>query len=173
MQKAVAEHFDCPNVEYFPLEVSGGTGSAMYHWEATFMGYDFMTAQVSQHMVISNISLALFEDSGWYMPNYELAEDMWWGKDRGCDFIHHKRCPPGEPQTNRTGEFCTFTDSADFSFGCDVDGDTMTQCTTSGSAFSEGCPVRNDMTAQFGGCHEAEPAPYLEPLSDLLNDHLK
>ena len=44
VQKAVAEHFDCPNVEYFPLEVSGGQGSAMYHWEATFMGYDFMTA---------------------------------------------------------------------------------------------------------------------------------
>ena len=44
MQKAVAEHFDCPNVEYFPLEVTGGAGAAMYDWEATFMGYDFMTA---------------------------------------------------------------------------------------------------------------------------------
>jgi hypothetical protein len=122
-------------------------------------------------MVISNISLALFEDSGWYMPNYELAEDMWWGKDRGCDFIHHKRCPPGDPDSNRTGEFCTFTDSADFSFGCDVDGDTMTQCTTSGSAFSEGCPVRKWRADLFGDCHEAEPSPALgQTYEKMLND---
>ena len=122
-------------------------------------------------MVISNISLALFEDSGWYMPNYELAEDMWWGKDRGCDFIHHKRCPPGDPDSNRTGEFCTFTDSADFSFGCDVDGDTMTQCTTSGSAFSEGCPVRKWRADLFGDCHEAEPSPALGQIyEDMLNE---
>ena len=142
VQAAVAEHFDCPSVEYFPLELSGDQGSYMYHWEATFMGYDFMTAQVSQHMKITKISLALFEDSGWYMPNYELAEDMWWGKNRGCDFVHHKKCPMGDPQSNMTGEFCSFTDSNDFSFGCDVDGDTMIQCTTTGSVFSEGCPIR-------------------------------
>ena len=27
VQAAVAEHFDCPSVEYFPLEISGGQGS--------------------------------------------------------------------------------------------------------------------------------------------------
>ena len=61
------------------------------------MGFDFMTAQISDNMTITNVSLALFEDSGWYMPNYEFAEDMWWGKNRGCEFIHHKACPMGDP----------------------------------------------------------------------------
>ena len=27
VQAAVAEHFDCPSVEYFPLELSGGQGA--------------------------------------------------------------------------------------------------------------------------------------------------
>ena len=134
------------------------------------MGYDFMTAQVSQHMRITKISLALFEDSGWYMPDYSLAEDMWWGKDRGCDFVHHKKCPMGDPQSNTTGEFCTFTDSNDFSFGCDVDGDTMIQCTKTGRVYSEGCAVRMRRTDIFGDCHTAEPSPSLgQSYEDTLN----
>ena len=90
------------------------------------MGFDYMTSQTTKHSLITKMTLALFEDSGWYKPNYELAEDMWWGKNRGCDFIHHSKCPMGEPQSNATGEFCRFTDSKDYSFGCDAWGDTMT-----------------------------------------------
>ena len=52
------------------------------------MGNDYMTSTVSSHMLISEITLALFEDSGWYMPDYSQAEDMWWGKNRGCDFVY-------------------------------------------------------------------------------------
>ena len=26
------------------------------------------------------------EDTGWYMPNYELADDLKWGRGLGCDF---------------------------------------------------------------------------------------
>ena len=42
--------------------------------------------------MISHITLALFEDSGWYMPNYTYADEYngnhshWWGKERGCAF---------------------------------------------------------------------------------------
>ena len=87
------------------------------HWEKTVMGNDYMTATTQPHMVISDITLALFEDSGWYMPNYTYAEEYngnhshWWGKNRGCDFPKHYSCPLGDPQSNRTGEFCTFSDS--------------------------------------------------------------
>ena len=91
------------------------------------MGFDYMTSQTTKHSLITKMTLALFEDSGWYKPNYTLAEDMWWGKNRGCDFVHHTKCPKGEPQSNTTGEFCfPFIDSKDFSFGCDAYGDTMT-----------------------------------------------
>ena len=30
--------------------------------------------------------MALMEDTGWYMPNYELADDLKWGRNLGCDF---------------------------------------------------------------------------------------
>ena len=115
----------------------------MYHWESNFMGFDYMTSQTTKHSLITKMTLALFEDSGWYKPNYELAEDMWWGKNRGCDFVHHSKCPMGEPQSTYTGEFCTFTEPSakDYSFGCDAYGDTMVQCTNTGNVFSEGCPM--------------------------------
>ena len=83
-----------------PLEVSGGEGSAKLHWEGTVMGNDYMTAHTKAHMVVSAITLALFEDSGWYMPNYDMAEDLWWGKDRGCEFVQHYTCPFGDPAGN-------------------------------------------------------------------------
>ena len=86
------------------------------------MGNDYMTSSVSSHMLISKITLALFEDSGWYMPDYSQADPMWWGKNRGCSFLDYDYCPMGEKQSDKTGEFCRFSDSK-YSFGCDAYGD--------------------------------------------------
>ena len=104
------------------------------------MGNDYMTSTVSSHMLISKITLALFEDSGWYMPDYSQAEDMWWGKNRGCDLQFTDLCPMGDLQSNKTGEFCSFAD-VPFSFGCDAYGAIATQCSKTLSKYSEGCPV--------------------------------
>ena len=30
--------------------------------------------------------MALMEDTGWYLPNYDLADDFKWGRKLGCDF---------------------------------------------------------------------------------------
>ena len=30
--------------------------------------------------------MALMEDTGWYLPNYDMAEELKWGKNLGCDF---------------------------------------------------------------------------------------
>ena len=68
--QAVAEHFNCSSVEFLPIEVSGGAGSARYHWESNFMGNEYMTAQISQHMLVTIMTLALLEDTGWYKPDY-------------------------------------------------------------------------------------------------------
>ncbi|PIO76494.1 hypothetical protein TELCIR_01434 [Teladorsagia circumcincta] len=35
---------------------------------------------------LSRLTLALFEDSGWYKVNYDKAEDMMWGRNLGCGF---------------------------------------------------------------------------------------
>ena len=37
--------------------------------------------------------MALFEDLGWYVPNYDLAEPMTFGKNAGCKILEEKSCP--------------------------------------------------------------------------------
>ena len=50
--------------------MSGGSGSAGSHWELSDLGNDIMTPRLDSHFVISNITLGLLEDTGWYKPNY-------------------------------------------------------------------------------------------------------
>ena len=45
-----------------------------------------MTGTHTQNPIYSRITMALMEDTGWYMPNYELADDLKWGRNLGCDF---------------------------------------------------------------------------------------
>ena len=46
-----------------------------------------MTGTHTQNPVYSNVTLALLEDTGWYLPEYSLAEPLKWGKNLGCDFV--------------------------------------------------------------------------------------
>lgn len=49
---------------------------------------DFMIGSTDVNdVVFSDVTMALFEDSGWYKVNYEYTTSMIWGKDQGCDFI--------------------------------------------------------------------------------------
>jgi len=47
-----------------------------------------MIADDADNIIISKISLALFEDSGWYGVDYSYAEEMFWGKNEGCAFVN-------------------------------------------------------------------------------------
>lgn len=78
------EHFGCESITGLGLEMSGGPMSAGAHWETVLMGNDIETSMVNNYMAVSNMTLALFEDSGWYKPDYSKAEDLWWGKNGGC-----------------------------------------------------------------------------------------
>ncbi len=51
-----------------------------------------MTGTHTQNSIYSRITLALMEDTGWYLPNYELADELKWGRGLGCDFA--LRCVP-------------------------------------------------------------------------------
>lgn len=45
-----------------------------------------MTATVSSYPVISRVSLALLEDTGWYIPDYTHGSQLDWGHMQGCHF---------------------------------------------------------------------------------------
>ena len=84
------EHFDCNNLEGIPLENQGGSGSAGFHWESRYMLGDYMISSDYEDIVISDITLALFEDSGFYQVNYDYGGLFKFGKNKGCDFFNKK-----------------------------------------------------------------------------------
>jgi hypothetical protein len=97
-------------------------------------------------MALSNISLALLEDSGWYMPNYNYADFLWWGWKQGCDFVEGK-CPI------KNGEYCNDT----LAIGCNVYGDAKTVCqqkSSSGVIVNQrkNCPMQIRFS-ELGNCH--------------------
>lgn len=64
----------------------GGEGTALTHWEKRVFENEAMTGTYTQHPVFSRITLALMEDTGWYLANYEMAEHLDWGHNLGCLF---------------------------------------------------------------------------------------
>ncbi|CAK9304546.1 unnamed protein product [Gordionus sp. m RMFG-2023] len=84
-------HFNCSTLKGVELENQGNYGTAMTHWEKRILENEAMTGTHTQDTVFSRITLALMEDTGWYLVNYSMAEDLAWGKNLGCDFIE-KSC---------------------------------------------------------------------------------
>lgn len=99
--------FNCPTLPGLQLENQGGSGSAGSHWESRVMRTELMNPQlVSKNVVYSDLTLALFEDSGWYKPDYAYSASINFGYMKGCDF-HNKKCIVNEKTLFH--EFCTDT----------------------------------------------------------------
>jgi hypothetical protein len=45
-----------------------------------------MTGTHTQNPIYSRITMALMEDTGWYLPNYDMADQLKWGRGLGCEF---------------------------------------------------------------------------------------
>ncbi|KIH59068.1 hypothetical protein ANCDUO_10714 [Ancylostoma duodenale] len=106
VREEARNHFNCPDLEGAEIESQGGLGTAGSHWEKRVFENEAMTGVTTQVYALSRLTLALFEDSGWYkvnyewvLPNYESAlktasiswnsskaEEMKWGQGLGCKF---------------------------------------------------------------------------------------
>ena len=102
--KQAKRHFNCDNIEGIELENQGGDGSVGSHWEARIMLGDYMISIDYPEIVISEISLALLEDSGWYNVNYYTGGLFRYGKGLGCEFLKDKCVSEGKSNYER--EFC-------------------------------------------------------------------
>ncbi|KAJ9457919.1 Leishmanolysin-like protein [Diplonema papillatum] len=87
IEKARA-HFDCSDLEGLGTENQGSASTAGSHWEQKTMGYEAMvgTLTTGYFPAVSDMTLALFEDTNFYTVNYNKADKFWWGKNEGCDF---------------------------------------------------------------------------------------
>ena len=91
------------------------------------MGNEFMIASNKKNTYVSNLTLRLFESTGWYPNvNFSLAEPMTWGRGRGCTFLNIDNC--------NFPEFCN-----DAAFNCDWDNTGIGRCST--DPFTGSCLV--------------------------------
>ncbi len=97
-------HFNCNNIDGMELENQGGRGTVMNHWEARLMLSDYMIGFGYDDNTISEMTLALFEDSGWYKVNYYTGGLFRWGKGQGCSFLNTTCIISGSVRFNN--EFC-------------------------------------------------------------------
>ncbi|KAF8377459.1 hypothetical protein HHK36_030837 [Tetracentron sinense] len=69
------------------LEDGGGRGTSGSHWEKRLLMNEIMTGSVDTRSVVSKMTLALLEDSGWYQANYSMADRLDWGRNQGAEFV--------------------------------------------------------------------------------------
>jgi leishmanolysin len=108
VKKVATNHFGCNSLVGVELENQGGEGSAGSHWEARIMLGDYMISHDYPEIVISDITLALFEDSGWYDVNYYTGGLFRFGKGQGCGFLYSS-CLSSR-KSNFEWDFCDSVD---------------------------------------------------------------
>ena len=99
-------HFGCESLAGLELENQGGDDSIGSHWEARIMMGDYMISQDYPEIVVSDISLAVFEDSGWYNVNYYSGGLFKTGKGEGCKFLINDCLNKNTHKSNFKFDFC-------------------------------------------------------------------
>lgn len=84
------KHFGCATLDGVELENQGGAGTVGSHWETRVMAGEYMVGTSYCENVVSEMSLAQMEDSGWYKLNYYTGGLFRWGKNQGCNFLETK-----------------------------------------------------------------------------------
>ena len=85
------QYFNCSSIEGVELEDFEGAGKVSSHWESRILLGDYMNAEFyNEEEVISEFTLALLEDTGYYQVKYYTGGLMQFGKNKGCEFLYVK-----------------------------------------------------------------------------------
>ena len=68
--KAARDYFNCPTLEGVELENQGGDGTIFSHLEKRIYENEVMGGVRTEVNAFSNITLSIFEDSGWYQAQF-------------------------------------------------------------------------------------------------------
>jgi hypothetical protein len=111
VRRVVQNHFNCDRMKGARLE-NQPTGSDCFgaHFDEMLYYTEIMGAVFSQSVnILSPLTLALLEDSGWYRANYEseYVQISMFGHGMGCDFVE-ENCinPDGRVPEVFEGHFC-------------------------------------------------------------------
>ncbi|ESL11528.1 leishmanolysin [Trypanosoma rangeli SC58] len=83
------EHYGCNTAPGMELEDEGGKGTAHSHWERRNAKDELMNPLVGAGYYTA-LTLAMFEDMGYYKANFSMAEPMGWGYKAGCSLLQEK-----------------------------------------------------------------------------------
>ena len=114
--RAVARNqFDCQSLEGAKLEnqPTGSDSCTGDHWDEHDYYPEALSGVISPTTnVLSHLTLALMEDSGWYKANYTQGGNSPWGLGAGCPFVEEP-CVTVSPETGEAvipeygqGYFC-------------------------------------------------------------------
>jgi len=93
VQAVVRNQFDCQELEGAQLEnqPTGSQSCTGDHWEERLFYPEALSGVISPTTnVLSPLTLALMEDSGWYSANYSKSSVSPWGHGVGCEFIKNR-----------------------------------------------------------------------------------
>jgi len=105
--------FGCSSLEGAYMENSGSDATAGGHFERRQFVFEAMTSGLIYQQSYSAFTLAMLEGSGWYAPNYDMADPYWFGQGQGCAFLNQSCSSTGFDYE----EFCTGS-----SRGCTIQG---------------------------------------------------
>lgn len=97
-------YFNCSSIIKIPIISQKLDNSIATHWKARYMLGDIMTDDIYDERVISEITLAFLENTGWYKINYYTGGLFRFGKGGGCKFTS-SQCINNDYIEN-TNEFC-------------------------------------------------------------------
>ena len=80
--------------------------------------------------MISPLTFALLEDSGWYLADYSLAETSPFGRGVGCQFVYEDCIQDGEVPSWGKDFFCNdrLLESEDSALSCSYNNLHITRC---------------------------------------------
>jgi hypothetical protein len=115
------EYFNCSKVPGMILEKNGVNGTSYSHWSRTLIQNELMTGSSAyNYRIITNFTLKLLDDTGWYKIDYSHAEKTLWGKNKGCQFF--------KSNCDEFAEYCKEHQK----LGCDYDYKFLATCTSDG-----------------------------------------
>jgi len=123
----VRNQFDCRKMVGGRLEnqPTGDTDCFGSHWDHRLFNNEFMTAvYTGSTQYVTALTLALLEDSGWYRPNYAVAQNSPFALGAGCDFLEDRCVQRGKVPSWGEGTFCDSTTSV----GCTPDKNLVAYC---------------------------------------------
>ncbi|PIK55378.1 putative leishmanolysin-like peptidase [Apostichopus japonicus] len=131
VKEEARRHFNCDSLEGIELENDGGGGTMFSHFEKRLLENEAMTGTHTHDRQFSRFTLAVLEDTGWYHVNYDLADQLVWGRDLGCDFVK-KSCKSWMDIRKSRGQslspFCNIAQSDFFNFTCDSERTSLAIC---------------------------------------------